>query len=199
MLNNKTLGSANVGLIIGLVVIIIIGVFIYNQSKAPSDLTAADGDSMPMVENSDESMDTMDATDGDTMNADKEEETMEKDMNTSDATMGNEPGPVVQQVGKYADYSPETLASVGDGRTVLFFHAGWCPSCRALEKNVENNLSAIPSDVTILVVNYDKETDLKKKYGVTRQHTLVQVDADGNKVKTLTGLTNTLDQVVAQL
>jgi hypothetical protein len=40
----------------------------------------------------------------------------------------------------------------------------------------------IKEGVTILDVNYDTATDLKKKYGVTYQHTLVQVDTKGNQI-----------------
>ncbi len=101
--------------------------------------------------------------------------------------------------GSYEKYSPEKLALAEAGDVVLFFHAPWCPSCRGLESDIEKNLSQIPDGVHILVVDYDSATDLKRKYSVVRQHTLVQVDESGNEVKKLTGLTNTLNQVVGQL
>ena len=96
----------------------------------------------------------------------------------------------------YVKYDESLLTS---GTNIIFFHATWCPSCRALEKDLTNNITDIPSDITILKADYDTETDLKLKYGVNRQHTLVVVDADGNEVKKLTGLTNTLDQVLNQI
>ena len=34
----------------------------------------------------------------------------------------------------------------------------------------------------LIKVDYDTEKDLKKQYGVTIQHTLVQTDSDGNKI-----------------
>ena len=70
---------------------------------------------------------------------------------------------------------------------VLFFHASWCPSCRALNEDIEKNINLIPAGTTILKTDYDKETELKKKYGVTTQHTLVQVDEDGNLIEKWSG------------
>jgi thiol-disulfide isomerase/thioredoxin len=89
--------------------------------------------------------------------------------------------------GSYEAYSPEKIAKAEKGDVVLFFHASWCPSCRGLSSDIESNMSSIPEGVTILKVDYDKEVELKKKYGVTSQHTLVQVDKDGNLIKKWSG------------
>jgi thiol-disulfide isomerase/thioredoxin len=89
--------------------------------------------------------------------------------------------------GSYEAYSPEKIMRAETGDVVLFFHASWCPSCRGLNSDIEANMNAIPQGVTILKVDYDKETELKKKYGVTTQHTLVQVDKDGNMIKKWSG------------
>jgi len=102
-------------------------------------------------------------------------------------------------VGTYETYSPEKLALAETGEVVLFFHADWCPSCRSLENDINNNLANIPDGVHILKVDYDTATALKKQYGIVRQHTLVQVDESGNAIKTLNGLNNTLNQVVSQI
>lgn len=99
--------------------------------------------------------------------------------------------------GVFAEYSQSAL--MADGTNILFFHADWCPSCRNLERDLITNRADIPADVTILKLNYDTETELKQKYGVIRQHTLVVVDGEGNELKKLNGLTNTLQQVVNQL
>ena len=101
--------------------------------------------------------------------------------------------------GSYEAYTPEKLVLAETGDVILFFHADWCPSCRALESDIEANLSAIPDGVHILKVDYDNETDLKQQYGIVRQHTLVQVNSNGEEIQTLTGLTNTLAQVVDQI
>jgi len=90
-------------------------------------------------------------------------------------------------MGIYEDYSPEKLALANSGKVVLFFHAPWCPTCRSLNKNISKNLSSIPPNIAILKTDYDNETALKQKYGVTYQHTLVQVDADGNIIAKWSG------------
>ena len=90
--------------------------------------------------------------------------------------------PVVASSGwTYKDFSGSV-----PGDSVLFFHAKWCPSCVAADRNFkwESSLS-INSD--IIKVDYDSNAELKKKYGVTSQHTFVRVDANGNLVKKITG------------
>jgi hypothetical protein len=52
--------------------------------------------------------------------------------------------------------------------------------------------------VTILEVDYDKYGELKQKYGVTMQHTLVQVDAAGNQIMKWSGGA-TLEDVVKNI
>lgn len=104
----------------------------------------------------------------------------------------------MMKVGSYEAYSPEKIARAETGNVVLFFHASWCPSCKALSSDIEKNVSAIPASVTVLKADYDKETELKKKYGVTTQHTLVQVDKDGNLIKKWSGgskLSNLLEEI----
>jgi len=81
--------------------------------------------------------------------------------------------------GSYEAYTTDKLARAETGDVVLFFSASWCPSCRGLNADIEKNRDTIPEGVTILKVDYDKELELRKKYEVTYQHTLVQVDANG--------------------
>ena len=100
--------------------------------------------------------------------------------------------------GTYESYAPEKLAKAETGRVVLFFHASWCPTCRALNSDIEASKSEIPGDVTILKTDYDTETELKKKYGVTTQHTLVQVDKDGNMLTKWSG-GSTLESIISKL
>ncbi len=100
--------------------------------------------------------------------------------------------------GSYEAYAIEKLARAETGDVVLFFHASWCPSCRGLNGDIEKNISSIPAGVSILKLDYDKETDLKKKYGVTYQHTLVQVDKDGNLIKKWSG-SPTLTKLVSEI
>lgn len=77
----------------------------------------------------------------------------------------------------YVAFTEESFAST-EGTRLLFFHAPWCPQCRALENDIEAN--DIPAGVTIFKVDYDSNQELRKKYGVTIQTTIVRVDESGN-------------------
>ncbi len=90
--------------------------------------------------------------------------------------------------GSYVDYSEEALAQAAEtGRAVLFFKASWCSTCSVLDEELLNEIGELPPDVTVLKINYDKAKELKKKYNVTIQHTLVQVDEDGEELKKWVG------------
>lgn len=79
----------------------------------------------------------------------------------------------------YQDYNPNTIPLSWD--IVLFFHADRCPTCNEAEKNFLN--STIPESLTILKVNYDTETELKKKYGILTQTSYVLIKPDGTLIK----------------
>lgn len=87
-----------------------------------------------------------------------------------------------ESAGTYEDYSASKLALANEGKVVLFFKANWCPTCNAVDKDIKANLSNVPSGTHILKVDYDNSTELKKKYGITYQHTFVQVDSSGNQI-----------------
>ncbi len=89
-----------------------------------------------------------------------------------------------KKTGVYTDYSAEALseASKNSGRVVLFFHAKWCPFCKEADKAFSSRAAEIPAGVTVLKTDYDTKKELKTKYGVTYQHTFVQVDSHGNLV-----------------
>ena len=92
------------------------------------------------------------------------------------------------RAGSYEAYAFEKIAmKAKDGHVVLFFHASWCPTCRGFDNDVKAHLKDIPSTLTILDVDYDNSLDLKKKYGVTYQHTFVEVDANGTLIKKWSG------------
>jgi thiol-disulfide isomerase/thioredoxin len=96
------------------------------------------------------------------------------------------------------DYDAKHLAFAEKGKVVLFFKASWCPSCQALDKDINANLSKLPADVLILKVDYDNSSELKKKYSVLGQHTLVQVDKDGNMKSTWRG-SATVSELLGEL
>lgn len=116
----------------------------------------------------------------------KEDDAMIK----KDKTVTENDSVMVQKEVGYTDYSDATLdAALANGQKVaLFFHASWCPTCKALDASLKSG--SIPSDLIILKVDYDTSTELKKKYGVTSQHTIVALDAQKNMVKKEVGSQN---------
>lgn len=100
--------------------------------------------------------------------------------------------------GSYETYSAEKIAQAATGDVVLFFRAGWCPTCKVADADIRTNLSKIPSSLTILDVNYDTSVALRQKYGVTYQHTFVQVDATGTRIHKWSG-SQTLSEIIAQV
>jgi thioredoxin 1 len=62
-----------------------------------------------------------------------------------------------------------------DGATVLVdFHAPWCPTCRAQDKSLsELSTAGELKGIQVVRVDYDKEKELKKSLGVTKQSTLI--------------------------
>ena len=72
-------------------------------------------------------------------------------------------------------YSAQALAAAEKaGRPVaLHFHADWCPTCRAQDKALQTLKDQKGLDVTVLTANYDTEKDLKRRFNVKMQSTLV--------------------------
>ncbi len=107
----------------------------------------------------------------------------------SPAASGGSPAPSESAVpaGAYlsrAEYT-EVMASREGTKVVYFFHAPWCPTCRATERAIARD--GIPAGLTLVKVDFDSEGDLRKQYGVTTQHTFVQVDASGAELAKWTG------------
>lgn len=72
-------------------------------------------------------------------------------------------------------YSAAALAEAqqADKPVALHFHADWCPTCRVQEK-VLHSLKAEPGlNLSVLVANYDTERDLKRRFKVVAQSSLV--------------------------
>ncbi len=81
-------------------------------------------------------------------------------------------------------YSPgcaERYAAAGK-KTVLFFRAYWCGACADAAARIADEAAAGPSDLVVVEVDYDDSAELKRRYGVTLQHTFVQIDAGGNEL-----------------
>ncbi len=72
-------------------------------------------------------------------------------------------------------YSAERLKSAQDaGKPVaLHFHADWCSTCKVQEKVLEKLKGEKGLDVLVLIVDYDKEKDLRKNLKVLYQSTFI--------------------------
>lgn len=86
---------------------------------------------------------------------------------------------VVMSKATYETYSAEAFAKAASKRRVLFFHATWCPTCKVANADLEKNIGMLPEDVVVFKTDYDSQAELKKKYGITYQHTFVLVDEAG--------------------
>jgi thioredoxin 1 len=110
---------------------------------------------------------------------------------TAQDASGGEEASVPQGYIGLGDYEADP-AAYAETDVVLFFHATWCPTCKAADDSLTSN--PVPTGLTIVKVDYDENTDLKERYGVTVQHTFVQVDPDGTELAKWTGST-TAEQI----
>lgn len=89
-------------------------------------------------------------------------------------------------------YSKPALdkALAGGQPTIVFFHADWCPTCKAQQPLVQELLKEPRmKNVTVFLADYDKEKALKKTLRVSSQSTFVVFKA-GKEVARSTGQTN---------
>lgn len=116
---------------------------------------------------------------------------------SDDAMMEAEPtkddGKMMEESSRYLPFTSTVLAKSSTPRRVLYFYASWCPTCIPANADFEKNASMLPADLTVIRVNYnDPDTDedekaLAVKYGITYQHTFVQIDQSGNTITTWNG------------
>ncbi len=122
-------------------------------------------------------------------------DTMEKDpvpteiQDDTQAVQEVAPEVAMMKAGEYEEYSEWWVQSaLADGKKVaIFFHASRCPSCRSLDEDINASIDALPENTVVFKIDYDTSSDLKKKYGVTTQHTVVTVDANMNMIEKNTG------------
>jgi len=189
-------------IIITIVILILIGGGAYVMSQLSSsssentngDMMKEDADNKMMMDDSsndhmdEESMMEDKSSDDKMMNDDdsmmeEDDSSMEKD----DAMMMDDDS-MMSSTSKYVTYSPSALSDNADKKRVLFFYASWCPTCKPADADFSAHADQIPDGVAVIRVNYnDPETDddekaLAQKYGVTYQHTYVQIDSQGNPV-----------------
>ncbi|MGB7981485.1 MAG: thioredoxin family protein [Candidatus Nanopelagicales bacterium] len=95
-----------------------------------------------------------------------------------------------------ATYDADQAKYHAAGDVVLFFNASWCPTCQATVQSLD--AEGVPAGLTVVSVDYDNSNDLRKQYGVTVQHTFVQVDEAGDEQATFTGSVSGAD-IASQL
>ncbi|OGH12225.1 MAG: hypothetical protein A2776_01750 [Candidatus Levybacteria bacterium RIFCSPHIGHO2_01_FULL_40_10] len=162
----------NKGIIIaGVVVLVLVGggLFIANQNSQNAEQTKMAQEKAAMVTLTPE-QEAME----------KEKAMMEK---ADDSSMMDK-----NANSRYAEYTKAVFDQAVDKRRVLFFYASWCPICRPADADFKKNSSKIPEDMVVIRVNYNdpdtdqEEKELAKKYGITYQHTFVQVDSAGKEL-----------------
>ena len=125
----------------------------------------------------------------------QDDDTMMEQKKMEDAKMMEEKEVMQEEsAGVYTNYDASLVGKTEN--TVIFFHATWCPSCRALDAGI--NAGELPAGLTVLKADFDSSTELKKQYGVVSQHTLVYVDASGNEIKKWAG-GSTIESITEKL
>lgn len=113
---------------------------------------------------------------------------MEKTEAPEQEAMEKKVGEAMMADSRYVEYSTGALEKAATNRRVLFFYASWCPTCAPADASFTQNARNIPEDLVLIRVNYNdpdtdqEEKDLAKKYGITYQHTFVQIDSTGKEV-----------------
>lgn len=159
-------------IIIAIVLIVIVGIgFVASQStnNPPTATITKESDSTPIVE--------------EVSNTEEVAEVIDSEVSGPETSVNTPP---VLSAGTYTTYSAEAVAESTADQIVLFFHATWCPPCRALDRDITANRGSIPAGVAIFKADYDMEISLKQQYGVTRQHSVLLIDSNGTARSSIT-------------
>lgn len=187
--------NKNMMWVTGVVVLVIVGgglFFVNQQSKSAEEAKMAQEKAAMMLKD-DSTTEKSETPEQEAM--EKKDSAVEK---TDDSKMMDK-----SANSRYVPYSKAVLDQGANNRRVLYFYASWCPTCRPANADFEKNSSKIPADVTVVRVNYNdpdtdqEEKDLAKKYGITYQHTFVQIDGQGKEVTKWNG--GQTDELLAKI
>ena len=104
---------------------------------------------------------------------------------TVDATTTPEVATSTSKVvkGSYSSYEESKIKKADEiTKVVLFFDASWDLDSQKYNKEISS--TKIPNNLIILSVDYDLYPTLKKKYDISSPNTFIEVDAEGNVIKT---------------
>ncbi len=187
---NERSSSANKNMMwvmAALVLVVVGGLYFANQQSQKAEQAKMEQDKAVMKAKED--------------TASSEKAAMEKDKKMDGGK--DEAAQMAKSDSRYVVYSKVAFDQAADKRRVLYFFANWCPICRPADASIKENASRIPQDLVVIRVNYNdsdtdqEEKDLEKKYGITYQHTFVQIDAKGNPVTKWNG--GQIDELLANI
>ena len=79
---------------------------------------------------------------------------------------------------------------IGKGKKILlFFYAGWCPYCQHKDALLKELYGRASFPLSTYRLDYDTTADLKARFGVTTQDTVVLLDGSGNPLQMVVGAT----------
>lgn len=163
-----------------LVIVLVAGLAAFFLTKRDDTNDAPAQDTSVSLQS--ESLPTQDSTQKSTVP--EEQQQTPPATTTPPPTTAPTPAPT-QSTNRYitVDQYTSSKSEYTDNKKILFFHASWCSVCQAIDKEINAEPSRIPSGTTFIKTDYDDNTDLRKKYGVTYQYTFVQIDNEGNQLK----------------
>lgn len=170
-----------VSIVIGVMVLIFgVGYFVTNNTEEPA------------------AVDTQSASKSDVEDDVNENSSVSSEATSNEVDTSQEATSEKTVSGIYTEYDADAIAQSNAEHILLFFKASWCPSCRALDADIIANTKDIPAGVEIYTVDYDTATDLKRQYGITTQHSIIEISSDGTLQSGIThGLT--LDDVLSTI
>lgn len=180
--------------LLGLIIVLALaggGFYLYTQNQADNDREKSTGEEKSMANKEN----TEDAIVNEVLMEKKDEVMIKDEAKIPGDSPQEDKKMMADEIGAYLAYTGANYENNQNRKRILFFHASWCPTCRAANAEFEANLDKLPAGVVLLKTDYDSQTELKKKYGITYQHTFVLVDAQGNALKKWNG--GGLDELIA--